>query len=365
MSFIEKLEKRVSESNSLVCIGLDPHISQLPQPTALEAEKFCLHIISETSAYAAAYKPNSAFFEAFGSEGFEVLKRVIEAVPNNIPIILDNKRGDIDTTAQAYATSSYDILNADSVTLNPYMGYDSIKPFVTGKYSEKGAFILCKTSNPSSKDLQKANVSSGKELYEEVALLSLQWMNQSLVDDKSSSKSNLGLVVGATDQQALVKVRSIAPDMWILCPGVGAQGGDVNSVCAAALRTSDCSGVLINVSRSISSATDKKKAAKDLRDEINVCRQQMQLQLQQQQQLNKKQKVDSVASSTISIEASITLEKYQKEFIEFSIKKEVLQFGSFTLKSGRISPYFFNAGLFSCGESLHKLGQYVLIAMRH
>ena len=348
ISFIEKLEARVKEVNSLVCIGLDPHIGQLPNPNIQEVEKFCMDIIHETSEYAAAYKPNSAFFEAFGSEGLEVLKKVIKSIPESIPVILDNKRGDIDTTAQAYATSSYEYLNADSVTLNPYMGYDAIKPFVTGKYATKGAFVLCKTSNPSSKDLQKS-VSDGRELYEHVAVLCSQW------NDNLENKGNIGIVVGATDCPVLTKIRNIVPNMWILCPGVGAQGGDAKSVCLAGLRT-DGSGLLINVSRSISSAKDKKKAAQELRDEINQFRH------PEQQNINKKQKLDHSDANVEKNEIgnnqnNVKLESYQKEFIEFSIKKNVLSFGTYKLKSGRISPYFFNAGLFSCGESLHKLGQ--------
>jgi orotidine 5'-phosphate decarboxylase subfamily 2 len=152
--FFEKLQARVESSKSLLCIGLDPHVSQLAEPTADEAASFCIKIIEQTHPYAAAYKPNSAFFEAFGAKGFEALLKVIKAIPADIPVILDNKRGDIDTTAQAYASSSFDIFNASAVTLSPYMGWDSVQPFVTGKYADKGVFVLCKTSNPSSKDLQ-------------------------------------------------------------------------------------------------------------------------------------------------------------------------------------------------------------------
>ena len=137
INFFEKLANRVAASNSLLCIGLDPHVGQLQVPTADAAQQFCTQIIQQTHPYAAAYKPNSAFFEAFGPAGFEALKNVLAAIPEDIPVILDNKRGDIDTTAQAYASSSYDIFQASAVTLSPYMGWDSVQPFVTGKYADR------------------------------------------------------------------------------------------------------------------------------------------------------------------------------------------------------------------------------------
>lgn len=178
-----------------------------------------MDIIASTSNYAAAYKPNIAFFEAFGGPGLQLLAKVIESIPEDIPIILDNKRGDIDTTAEAYAKSSYESLGADAVTLSPFMGYDSIRPFVSGAYATKGAFILCKTSNKSSREFQTLRLMNGSQLYEEVVTRVHEWSSQ------LSSPLNLGLVVGATDPEALKNVRHLAPLSWILCPGVGAQGG--------------------------------------------------------------------------------------------------------------------------------------------
>lgn len=155
MSFFELLEARVTACNSLLCIGLDPHVGQLKRqdggaPTAADARDFCLRIIRESHPYAAAFKPNSAFFECFGADGFAALNEVIAAIPQDIPIVLDVKRGDIETTAQAYASAAYDIFKVGSVTIAPYMGWDSVSPFVTGKFAGKGAFVLCKTSNKSS-----------------------------------------------------------------------------------------------------------------------------------------------------------------------------------------------------------------------
>ena len=339
MAFFDKLQRRVEASKSLLCIGLDPHVSQLAVASADEAGAFCMKIIEQTHTYAAAYKPNSAFFEAFGSKGFEVLQNVIKAIPSDIPVILDNKRGDIDTTAQAYATSSFDIFDASAVTLSPYMGWDSVQPFVSGRYTDRGAFILCKTSNKSSKDIQDHKLMNGDTIYETVAKLCNTWNNTGMC---------VGLVAGATDIPALKAIRNIAPDIWILCPGVGAQGGDAVTVCGVGLRK-DGSGLLVSVSRGISKADDMGKAAAELRDEINVIRDAYVANL-----------VAIKEAATTKTEENIELASYQKDFIEFAVSKNVLQFGSFKLKSGRISPYFFNAGLFCCGQSMLSLSRYVM-----
>jgi uridine monophosphate synthetase len=149
--FFARLEARIAAVDSLLCIGLDPHVGQLTTPSAECAKQFCLAIIAATHEYAAAYKPNSAFFEVFGAEGIHALDEVIKAIPSDIPVILDVKRGDIDTTAQAYAEAALTAHGVGCVTLSPYMGLDSIKPFVTEKFADRAAFVLCKTSNPSSK----------------------------------------------------------------------------------------------------------------------------------------------------------------------------------------------------------------------
>ena len=144
LSFFSSLDARVIASDSLLCIGLDPHVAQLPAPADVDtAREFCLNLIAKTHLYAAAYKPNCAFFEAFGAAGIDALRQVIAAIPAEIPVILDCKRGDIDTTAQAYAEAAYDLLSAravgaSSVTLSPSMGWDSVRPFVTGKHADKG-----------------------------------------------------------------------------------------------------------------------------------------------------------------------------------------------------------------------------------
>ncbi|HSJ87246.1 MAG TPA: orotidine-5'-phosphate decarboxylase [Anaerolineales bacterium] len=267
-SFFSFLEKRVDDCSSLLCIGLDPHVDdlrrdrQLPISTADEARDFCLNLVKQTSRYAAAFKPNAAFFEVFGAEGWTALKDVIGAIQaesnrmgSRIPIILDAKRGDIASTAQAYAKSAFENLGVDCITLSPYLGKDSIEPFIQD--SEKGIFLLCKTSNPGSGDLQDVALSDGDLLYERVAKLAQQW----------NTKNNIGLVVGATHIEAMKRVRAAAPDLWFLAPGVGAQGGDLEAALKAGLRK-DGKGLLLPVSREIGRAGKPGLAAAELRDEI-------------------------------------------------------------------------------------------------
>jgi uridine monophosphate synthetase len=261
-TFFSFLEKRVDDCSSLLCVGLDPHICDLEKPTAASALDFCRRLVEQTAPYAAAFKPNAAFFEVLGPEGWTALRQVIEAVQaesdqlgSMIPVILDAKRGDIASTAEAYARSAFEQLGAHAITLNPYLGKDSIDPFLT--YKEKGVFLLCKTSNPGAADLQDLPLASGAPLYIRVAQLAQQW----------NTKNNIGLVVGATQPEALARVRAAAPDLWFLSPGVGAQGGNLESALRVGLRA-DGKGMLINVSRSLAQAENPKLAAAELRDEI-------------------------------------------------------------------------------------------------
>ncbi|MFH1524286.1 MAG: orotidine-5'-phosphate decarboxylase [Chloroflexota bacterium] len=271
-TFFSFLQKRVDDCSSLLCVGLDPHPSDLPAPTAAAARDFCLRLVKATASYAAAFKPNAAFFELYGPEGWAALKDVIAAIQDEsnrqgsmIPVILDAKRGDIASTAEAYAESAFEKLGAHAITLNPYLGKDSIDPFLAHK--EKGVFLLCKTSNPGAADLQDLPLAptplplgegrGERALYEHIAYLAQQW----------NTGSNIGLVVGATQPEALTRVRAAAPDLWFLAPGVGAQGGDLGTALKASLRA-DGKGMLINVSRGISRAENPARAAAQLRDDI-------------------------------------------------------------------------------------------------
>jgi orotidine 5'-phosphate decarboxylase subfamily 2 len=270
-TFFSFLEKRIDDCSSLLCVGLDPHIPDLKESTAASVLDFCLNLVKQTAPYAAAFKPNAAFFEAFGADGWTALKLVIDAVAEEsarigsmIPVILDAKRGDIASTAEAYAKSAFEHLGAHCITLSPYLGKDSIEPFIQDQ--EKGVFLLCKTSNPGSGDLQDVFVIGADglplPLYIHVAQLAQQW----------NTKKNIGLVVGATHLDALARVRAAAPDLWFLVPGVGSQGGDLQSALEAGLRK-DGKGMLINISRGISRAKSPAKAAAELRDEIVYIKQ--------------------------------------------------------------------------------------------
>jgi uridine monophosphate synthetase len=258
-SFFTFLEKRVADCSSLLCIGLDPHISDLAAPNADGALAFCLNLVKQTAPYAAAFKPNAAFFEQFGAPGWTVLKEVIDAVKAEsqrlgslIPVILDAKRGDIASTAEAYARSAFVSLGAHAVTLSPYLGKDSIGPFLTDR--EKGVFLLCKTSNPGAADLQDLPLlgpdgQAGSPLYLAVARLAQAW----------NTKDNVGLVVGATQPEALARVRAAAPDLWFLAAGLRLDG----------------KGMLLPVARAISRSVDPARAAAALRDEIITIKYQL------------------------------------------------------------------------------------------
>ena len=208
----------------------------------------------------------------------------------------------------------------------------------TDKYSEKGAFLLCKTSNPGSNDLLNLNLHNDEKLYERIAsLVGKDW------SERATESSVLGLVVGATDPQALAKARTAAGQhVWILAPGVGAQGGDLIEAALAGMNQQG-SCMLIPVSRGISQAPDPSAAAQELCSRIQAVRQQI-------VETNSKSAADTV--TTVN-----NVRPYQKEFLEFALKQGVLKFGSFVLKSGRTSPYFFNAGLFASGGALFRLGR--------
>jgi orotidine-5'-phosphate decarboxylase len=246
MSFLDRLLGTSRRNRSLLCVGLDP--DPLRIPAALRAAPdpvyaFCAAIVDATADLVCAFKPNIAFFEALGPPGIETLRRLIGAMPRDVPVILDAKRGDIGSTAAAYATAVFDQLGADAVTLSPYLGGDALAPFLS--YADKGCFILCKTSNPGSADLQDLTLASGAHVYEEVARRTR---------DEWNANGNAGLVVGATYPEVLGRIRELCPELPILVPGVGAQGGELAAATRAAV---DARGerVIVNVSRSILYAT--------------------------------------------------------------------------------------------------------------
>ncbi|MBG7617050.1 MAG: orotidine-5'-phosphate decarboxylase [Chloroflexi bacterium] len=267
MNFFTKLEKAAAKNNSRLCIGLDPHPDKMPK--GVTVAQFNRGIIEATSDLVCAYKPNLAFYEALGAEGYAALKDTISAIPPGIPAIADAKRGDIGSTAAAYAKSIFEELGCSGVTVNPYMGYDSLKPFLD--YKEKGVFILCRTSNPGSEDFQtlKLEGEENRSLYQLVAhKASKEW----------NVNGNIGLVVGATYPQEIKLLRQRYPDLPLLIPGVGAQGGDLEAVVRYGA-DSRGGGIIINSSRQILYASNEKdfawaarKAAIALRDSINLSR---------------------------------------------------------------------------------------------
>lgn len=313
-TFFSLLERHVQVCHSLLCVGLDPQPADLPAPTAEAARDFCLRLVEATKRYAAAYKPNSAFFEQFGAAGWEALKQVVEAIAaashrtgSVIPVILDAKRGDIASTAEAYARAAFQTLGAHALTVSPYLGQDSVAPFLADR--EKGVFLLCKTSNPGADDLQELELASGERLYEHVAQLAQTWNTQ----------GNLGLVVGATQPQALARLRALAPTAWFLVPGVGAQGGDLEQALAAGLRP-DGMGMLINISRGISRAPQWTQAAAEMRDAIEHGRYTV-----TQRRAPAPASPPPVALATLAQDL---------------LASGCVRFGQFTLKSGVVSPIY-------------------------
>ncbi len=271
-TFTSRLADRARAIDSLVCVGLDPAHGQMPDgipDSAAGAVEFCTAIVEATAPFALAYKPNLAFFLAYGREGLAALYDVRAAIPAELPVILDCKVGDIDSTDAAYATAWFDELNADAITVHPYLGEDSLQPFLG--YPGKGVIVLTKTSNPGSGDLQDRTLGdTGQPLYEYVATRAAQW--------EQDYPASVGLVVGATFPEQLATIRSLAPTLPVLLPGVGSQGGELSASLDAGLQP-DGAGLLCSSSRGIiyaSSGPDfadaARTAASTLRDQINSTR---------------------------------------------------------------------------------------------
>jgi orotidine-5'-phosphate decarboxylase len=259
VTFLKKLDAAVARNQSLLCVGLDPSQSQMAIPNIAE---FNAAIIEATKDLVCAYKPQMAFYEAQGIPGLKALEKTLAAIPSNIPVILDGKRGDIGNTARAYAKAMFENWGADATTVHPYMGGDSLEPFLD--YADKGVIILTRTSNPGGADLQGLEVEStaGRgPLYHQVAHMAQQL----------NTHGNVGLVVGATYPAELGEVRAICPEMPILVPGVGAQGGDLE----ASIRNGvDAQGrrAIINVSRGIIYASKGANFAEAARREAESMR---------------------------------------------------------------------------------------------
>jgi len=268
VKFLEKLLDASHKNKSLLCIGLDPDPKRMPQDLGIF--EFNRAIIKATSDLVCAYKLNLAFYEALNAQGFKALKDTIKYIPGGIPVIGDAKRGDIGNTARAYAIAIFTNLKCDATTVNPYLGFDSIEPFL--EYKDRGVFILCRTSNEGARDFQSLRCEAPelgqRQLFELVAQKAGKW----------NTYGNVGLVVGATCPEELRLIRESHPDMPILIPGIGAQGGDL----ALAVRYGvDAHGekAIINSSRQVIYASRGKdfaeaarRVASSLRDQINSYR---------------------------------------------------------------------------------------------
>lgn len=270
MTFREKLLAAQGINSSWLCIGLDPVMSHLPEVVRSSQDPllaFGRTIVENTSDIACAYKPNLGFWLAEGAAGVQALQQVIDEVPDYVPIILDGKFNDVGHTAAAYARAAFDTLGVNAVTANPYLGLDTLRPFLDRE--AHGVFLLARTSNPSAPDLQDLEV-KGSTLYHEVARLAAQW--------EETLSGTCGLVVGATYPEELGVVRGVAPNLPFLIPGIGAQGGDLSRAVEYGA-AADGVGPVINSSRGIiyaSSNADFGAAARaralELRDRINAER---------------------------------------------------------------------------------------------
>ena len=309
--FAKKFQQAVEANQSLLCVGLDPDPYKFPHrfasPDAAGLLDWGRRIIDATADLVCCYKPNAAFYEQFGAPGWEALRETIAAVPNHIPVLLDAKRGDIGSTATAYARAAFETLGADAVTVSPYLGRDAVAPFLA--YPGKTVFVLGYTSNPSAAAIQEFGP-AGYPLFEHVLREAAGW----------GEPDQVGFVVGATQPEALRRARALLGDIgnWILAPGVGAQGGDLAAALDAGL-TAKGSGLIVPVSRSVIYADDVRAAARDLRAAINGVR-----------------KAESGTNPTSSFPsfpsaAALILSLHDAGCV---------QFGEFTLASGQQSPVY-------------------------
>lgn len=299
MNFFEKLTNAHQRNNSLLCIGLDPVEAVLPNGPDIYSRLVAwgTDLISQTADFACCFKPNMAFYEQFGLDGLRALTEILRHIPPYLPVLLDAKRGDIGSSAEAYARGAYHHFHADAITLSPYLGQDSVKAFLTDP--DKAVFILCQTSNPSAKEIQQHG---DPPLFETIAKIAQTW----------GTPDQIGFVIGATQPEALVTVRDICPDHWFLAPGVGAQGGDLTEALQAGLR-SDGMGLIMPVSRSIMTSPNPQQTALKIKDAINSFR------------------------ATFTPMPSTS--KREKLILDL-FDKGCVKFGTFTLASGKLSPIY-------------------------
>ena len=265
-SFRSRFEKASSTNDSLLCIGLDPDEDRIP--ARIPVFDFLCRIVDATADLACCFKPNTAFFESQGPAGLEMLRALIEVIPDEVPVLLDAKRGDVGHSAAHYARSVFDQMGAHGVTVSPYLGRDAVEPFLA--YGDRHSFVLCHTSNAGAREIQELPVGANETpLYLRIAEAARRW----------NTRGNVGLVVGSTDPDAVCAVRALCPEMLILMPGVGAQSGPLHSAVQSAL-DADGGGLIVNASRSVlyagtgqRYASAARAEAQRLRAAINAARQ--------------------------------------------------------------------------------------------
>ncbi|MFN8458900.1 MAG: orotidine-5'-phosphate decarboxylase [Anaerolineae bacterium] len=307
LSFVDKLSGAIERHRSLLCVGLDPDPHQFPQhfPSSVDAAALVAwgqSLIEQTADLVCCYKPNFAFYEQYGPAGLEALRQTIALVPGDVPVLLDAKRGDIGSTATAYARAAFEVWGADAITVNPYLGRDSISPFLA--YPGKMVFVLGYTSNPSALEIQEFGGAEGL-LYEHVIRQGQSW----------GSDDQLGYVIGATQPHALARFRQLTPGRapWVLAPGIGAQAGDLTAALTAGLDRRG-QGMIVPVSRGVIYVSDPRAVTLALRDEINGVRAAI-----------------KPVSPEVSPHTDLILQLHETGCVRF---------GNFTLASGKQSPIY-------------------------
>lgn len=310
MTFFAKLEDAWLSRGTALCVGLDPRLRVGESVSSMYDA--VMRLVQATAPWAACYKPNAAFYEAHGAEGLAILERVIKAASGYAPVVLDAKRCDIGPTAEAYATACFRALGAEAVTLSPYMGRDAVDPFL--EYPDACVFLLARTSNPRASAFQDLDI-GGAPLYARVAAECASWSDR------------VGLVAAGNDPVGLAAVRKAAPRAWLLAPGIGAQGGDIAEAYAAGARD-DGMGILPVAARSVAEATDPAAAARALVDAMRRAAD--------------SRAADSRAGRNAGSRSD---EPARNAGLKRSIMKGLVntgcfKTGSFTLKSGKVSPFY-------------------------
>jgi len=307
--------------DTVLCIGLDPAFSKIDIEKqgkiacARIALEHNLRIIEATSPCAAAFKPNIAFYEALGEPGMATLRETLNSIPDDIPVIIDAKRGDISNTAEAYAQALFGELGADAITLSPYMGLDTLEPFL--RWEERGVFVLCRTSNPGAGFLQDIMVNDSP-LYLEVAKQCAALPNE------------VGLVVAGNDLEALRRVRQVAPSAWFLSPGIGAQGGQADQAFSVGAR-GDGKGILVVVARAIADASEPSEAARGLRDLMRKARD---VRLKVSPRVENAPSTNIVSRDTMNRDPmNEELLSLKREFVHALLSTKCFMLGEFILKA--------------------------------